>query len=37
MNFTKILGRFFGSFEAEVKTTLSPLVEATKVVYAGVQ
>ena len=37
MIFTKILGRFFSAFEAEVKEQLTKLVEATKVVYAGVQ
>jgi dynein heavy chain len=37
MIFSKILGRFFGGFEAEVKEQLTKLVEATKVVYAGVQ
>ena len=37
MIFTKILGRFFSGFEAEVKEQLAKLVEATKAVYAGVQ
>ena len=37
MIFTKILDRFFSSFEDEVKQQMSKLVEATQVVYAGVQ
>lgn len=37
MIFNKILGRFFGSFDEDVKSQLSKLVDATQVVYAGVQ
>lgn len=37
MIFNKILGRFFGSFDDEVKQQLSKLVDATQTVYSGVQ
>lgn len=37
MIFNKILGRFFQSFEDDVKSQLNKLVESTKAVYAGVQ
>ena len=37
MIFVKILNRFFGSFENDVKSSIDKLVEATKYVYAGVQ
>ena len=37
MIFNKILARFFASFEDDVKNALEKLVEATKVIFAGVQ
>ena len=37
MIFSKILGRFFQSFDEEVKGSMEKLVEATKVIFNGVQ